>query len=777
LISSCAYILSNSSHFKSFLSFYNFLINIYGYKTTIAMSGNPPKSTTPATNTSEGSQVTSFVPSSSEFTFSAGGSALSFQPRSPFHNNIPQETAKDRNWSYAVQKTPAAQPAAAPSAATPTSADSSNRQIAPLRAKQLTEEEKKGIREEQARLREVASKEARNALRLEKENAFVKEQLQKEHSKLQALKEDLREEQTTKQAKINELEESIKAALQRADYHQKAFEGQRKVVARQDEEIVTFRKEYEYIQKALKKKMAEDKKQQAIIKELQSKIEVFEKMAENELAVKVEELQNSINLLEQQKDILNTEFDSLQVRLEATEKKLTDTTVAFRHAQSTITNNDATIRNLERQILENEEQMENLQQELGQKDNRIRKKDDDIKNRVAEVGNLNGLNKQLRQENTCLKSQNEKLELQVRDNIAEIEILRETSRDYQELEVALAEVEATTAQLKNEVVSLEQSNSELKVRLDENPHSLAGPSGTGSNLERELAESDFAGAGEETLFTQNDGGLGGDLGDNSAEATESPEATFSPEVTTSPEVTQAPVVTTSPEVTQSPVVTHSPEVTKTDFIKALPIAILKSHNPLDCWLQVYVDLWILFILWFNQCLAISFGGRSMVSPFGSVVKDDSSVSYGSSSSSNGLGEIGGDLPPALEGEHTGASLPAAAIGDVASVVTTTAPNSMDYENPTRELPDFWITILTFCFHILFYAFIIVCVANYWAVLHERSIWLKANEITRQYLHEFYEVPFKHEHGKFHELFGPLRYLDVWRYNVHSWAKISRSLPG
>jgi hypothetical protein len=758
------------------------------------MAGNPPKSTTPSTNTSESPQITSFAPSLSEFTFSAGGCAPSFQPRSPFHNNIPQETAKDRNWSYAVQETPTAQPAAAPSAATPTSADPSNRQIAPLRAKQLTGEEKKGIREEQARLREAASKEARNALRLEKENAFVKEQLQKEHSKFQALKEDLREEQTTKQAKVNELEGSIKAALQRADYHQKAFEGQRKVVARQDEEIVTFRKEYDYIQKALKKKMTEDKQQQAIIKELQSKIE---KMAENEPALKVEELQNSINILEEQKDTLNTEFDSLQVRLEATEKKLTDTTVAFRHAQSTITNNDATIKNLERQIVENEEQIENLEQELGQKDNRIRKKDDDIKNRVAEVGNLNSLNKQLRQENTRLKSQNEKLELQVRDNIAEIEVFRETNRDYQELEIALAEVQATAAQLKNEVVSLEHSNSELKARLDENPHSLAGPSGTGSNLESELAESDFAGADEETLFTQNDG----DLGDDSAEVTESPEVTFSlevttspevtppsvvttspevitsPDITVSPEVTQSPVVTTSPEVTQPPAVTYSPEVTKTNFIKALPIAILKSHNPFECWLQVYVDLWILFIFWFNQCLAISFGGRSIVSSFGSVVKDDSSVSYGSSSSSNGLGDIGGDLRAALEGEHTGASLPAAAIGDVASVVTTTAPNSMDYENLTRELPDFGITILALCFHILFYAVVIVCVANYCAVLHERSLWLKANEITRQYLHEFYKVPFKHEYGKFHELFGPLRFLDVWRYNVHNWAKISRSLPG
>jgi hypothetical protein len=741
-------------------------------------------------SSSRNPNLPSFALPSSTFTFTAAtsdGSTPSFHPRSPFHQNIPREKESERNWTAeGHQLTMREDPAAAATlASVPTPPNPEDRVIAPLRLKKFTGEQREKAREEQEKLSAEASKEARNVARLEKENVFVKEQLKREHSKFQALEEDLKEEQLTKQAKINELKISLEVAQQKADNHQKAFDSQRQVVAKQQKEIDSFSTEYEYLKKALEK-MAENKPdtkiedQQAIITELQNRNEVLEKindealkkMAENQPADKIEELQNVIKRLEQKNEALNTEFDFMQVGFEEAEKKLSDTTVALRHAQSMITNNEAAIKNLERQIAENEDQINTLQQEVGQKDSRIRKKDDDVRNKVAEVGNLSSLNKQLRQENTRLKSQNDKLELQVQGDNAEIEVLREANRDFQELEIALAEVQASAAQLKNEVGSLEQSNSELKARLDEHPHPIVGTSGIGSNLESELAESEFTGADDETLITPNDG----NIGDDSPEVTETPEITGSPVITEPPEVTETPELITSPEATTSPKATTSPTVTKTDFANILPVVILKNHNPMDCWLQVYIDLWILIVFWFSHSLTVSFGGRNMVSSQ-SVVQDDPALSHNSSSSSNGLGDIDDEGTALVESEPTNAPLPAAVLGDVASEAATTGPSLTDHKELGTELPDVWITILAVCFHILFYAVVIICASNYRAVLHERSIWLKANEITRQYLHNFYKVPFKHDYGKFHELFGPVKFLDIWRYNVHSWVKISRSLPG
>ncbi len=686
------------------------------------------------------------------------------------------------------------------------------------------------MREQQAKLKAEATKEARNAEALRNENSFLREQLKRANTKAEELKKDLLEEQVTKQNTINGLEQTVQEALKSADHHQKAFDGQRQKVAQQDAQIESYRVEYESILRMLQKKMAEDKpnrkleEQEARIADLQTKNEALEKnvddlakMAANQPAAEIEELRGSIKTLEQRNEGLNTEFDSMRARLEAAEKKLTETTVSYRHAQAIISNNDATIKNLERQIEENEEDISNLQQEVKNRDSRIKSKEGDLKNRVAEVASLNSINNQLGLELARLRSQNEKLEIQAQDKNVEIEVLREASRDCIELETALAEVQATAAQLKNEIISLEQSNSELKSRLDEY-HPFARTSNTGSNLESELSASDFLGAEDETLFALNDGSTSNDSPEAIAAAhitapisetpditlssdvathqaiiadpevpdlsqvTQSPEIIQSSEVTQTPLVTQSPEVVTSPEATQSPVVISPPAVTTSPAITTpclpLPVVILKSHNPLECWLQVYIDLWILFVFWFHHRFAKSFGEPNIGSSTGSVIQDDPAAPLGDSSLSSGHEDIGDHLQAGLvDGGRAEAPLPAATHGDIAPLVTTIAPSSKDHAKLDSEIPDVWITIFAFSLHLLFYAVIMVCVSNYRAVLHERSIWLSANEMTRQYLHMFYKASFKREYGMFHELFGPVRFLDVWRYNVHSWAKISRSLPG
>jgi predicted nucleic acid-binding Zn-ribbon protein len=502
-------------------------------------------------------------------------------------------------------------------------------------------------------------------------------------------------------------------------------------------------------------------------------------MAANQPTTDMEELRGSMKTLEQRNEALNAEFDSIQARLEATEKKLTETTVSYRQVQTTVSNCNATIQDLERQLGEGQVEINDLRQEVGNRDNRIRSKDDDLRNTAAEVANLSSLNKQLREQNTRLKSQNGRLELQAQHNNAEIEVLREASRDYLELETALAEAQATTTQLRDEIVSLEQSNAELKARLEDYTP-FARTSNIGSNLQSELSESDFQGTEDETLFTLNDRDICDDFPEatesaeiaapeestESQEVSETSEVTFLPEVVTpqviteSPEVTQALVVTASLEVTQSPAVTTPPETIQTNLTNSPPLVVLKCHNPLECWLQVYLDLWILFVFWSSRRTTKSFGSRNIVSSSGSVTQDDRVVPIGS------LSSLSGDAP-----------LPAATLRDVASVVTTTASGSMDHAELDQDLPDIWITILAFGFHVSFYTVIMVCVSNYRAVLQQRSIWLSANEITRQYFHKFYKVPFGCRYGMFHELFGPMRFLEVWRFNVHNWAMINRSFPG
>jgi predicted nucleic acid-binding Zn-ribbon protein len=725
-------------------------------------------------------KIATLIPPESSFTFSSGGSAPSFDPHDAFYYNTPKEKPEQRNWTYrpaATEPNPTAEEAPAT-----TSAESRERLIAPLRRKQLSEGEREKAREEQARLQAQASKEARNVTRLEKENAFLKEQLKRSYMNIQNHK----EEQTTKQRTVDDLKHTIEEVLKSAEHGEHLVAEKENIIRKLREENDTIKKQ------SLEEKMAEGKKAEELEARIAERNGALEKikdevaeMAANQPTTDMEELRGSIKTLENRNEALNAEFDSIRARLEATEKKLTETTVSYRQVQTTVSNSNATIQDLERQLGEGQVEINNLRQEVGNRDNRIRSKDDDLRNTAAEVANLSSLNKQVREQNTRLKSQNGRLELQAKHNNAEIEVLREASRDYLELETALAEAQATTTQLRDEIVSLEQSNAELKARLEEYTP-FARTSNIGSNLQSELSESDFQGTEDETLFTLNDR----DIGDDFPEATESAEiiapeesteyqevsetseVTFllevvTPQVTTeSPEVTQALVVTTSPEVTQSPSVTQSPavttppETTQTNRTNSPPVVILKSHNPLECWLQVYLDLWILFVFWFSHRSTKSFGSRNTVSSSGSVIQDDRAVPIGS------LSPLSGDAP-----------LPPVTLRDVASVVTTTASGSMDHAELDQELPDIWITILAFGFHVLFYAVIMVCVSNYRAVLHQRSIWLSANEITRQYLHKFYRVPFERRYGMFHELFGPVRFLEVWRYNIHNWAMINRSFPG
>jgi hypothetical protein len=138
-------------------------------------------------------KIATLTPPESSFTFSSGVSAPSFDPHDAFYYNVPKEKPEQRNWTYrpaATEPNPTAEEAPAT-----TSAESRERLIAPLRRKQLSEGEREKVREEQARLKAEASKEARNVTRLKKENAFLKKQLKRSYVNIQ----NHNEEQTIKQ--------------------------------------------------------------------------------------------------------------------------------------------------------------------------------------------------------------------------------------------------------------------------------------------------------------------------------------------------------------------------------------------------------------------------------------------------------------------------------------------------------------------------------------------------------------------------------------------------
>src|SRR5277367_78386 len=109
---------------ESFLSFYNFLI--------ISLI----ESTTSYVTMADESDLSSFAPESSAFTFSvvpkSDGSTPSFEPLSPFHHNVLESKERERDWSShghqrTMRETPAPPPAAAPALTNP-----SNRRIAPF---------------------------------------------------------------------------------------------------------------------------------------------------------------------------------------------------------------------------------------------------------------------------------------------------------------------------------------------------------------------------------------------------------------------------------------------------------------------------------------------------------------------------------------------------------------------------------------------------------------------------------------------------------------------
>jgi chromosome segregation ATPase len=315
----------------------------------------------------------------------------------------------------------------------------------------------------------LRSKEQRNVERLENENAKFK------HTILEILKSGERSEQ---------------------------------LVTEQEVAIKKLREENASIRKLnLEAKMADEKRleeQEAHIANLQKRNEAAEdkavEIAANHLAAVMDELRSSNRNLELQNESLNADIDSMRVRLEAAEKRLTETSASYRHAQTTINNSNATISKFEHHIDEVQAKLENARQELGIKDSRIKAKDNDLSNTAAEVANLNSLNKELQVKNRRLISQNEKLELQAQHNNAEIDALRQASRDYLELESALAEAQTTITKVRDEIVSLEQSNAELRARAEEYT-TFPRTRGTINNLESELSGSGFHGTDQDTLFT------------------------------------------------------------------------------------------------------------------------------------------------------------------------------------------------------------------------------------------------------------------------------------
>jgi predicted nuclease with TOPRIM domain len=59
----------------------------------------------------------------------------------------------------------------------------------------------------------IESKMARNIRKLSKENLVLEEQLKRKHTKVQSLKEDLMEEQLTKQAKMAEYMDAFRKSM------------------------------------------------------------------------------------------------------------------------------------------------------------------------------------------------------------------------------------------------------------------------------------------------------------------------------------------------------------------------------------------------------------------------------------------------------------------------------------------------------------------------------------------------------------------------------------
>jgi hypothetical protein len=185
--------------------------------------------------------------------------------------------------------------------------------------------------------------------------------------------------------------------------------------------------------------------------------------------------------------------------------------------------------------------------------------------------------------------------------------------------------------------------------------------------------------------------------------------------------------------------------------EAVTIHKAAPHNPFRCWLNVYIDLWTLFMGWlilYNPLPSVTSPNLNYVifrnaTPF-RYPQVDRTALYPAV-------DIGAKSPP-----------PSAAIGEKAQNYRTKVPLEVG-------LPSFWTNLFWLLIHIAFYAFFYVCVSNYSSVLRERTSWRAANELTRQM--------FLRNYGLLHRHLGEQYWLDAFCYNLSTWLNVDRSIPG
>jgi hypothetical protein len=522
---------------------------------------------------------------------------------------------------------------------------------------------------------------------------------------------------------------------------------------------------------------------------------------------------------------LRADYDSAQLQLQEVEKELSAKAEKIRLDQTRIANDDETIKTLEVEITENKKKIKDLDTALRDRNSQLRAKDRDIQDKETEIGDLKSRNEELMQLNENFESEKEKVKQHIKTLKAEIEELRSESRDRDRLEAVLAEAKVSAAELQEDFTSLEQQNSELRATIEYLNNKETGSGSTHKSLQSELAEFDNGNQSDEegspiptkdpnkpedseplfktpgsTLESQNTEKSG--LSSN-AEHSQMTEESVSSGSAVQPQNAEESETSGSSAKPQEPAESSQEDVGKREkmeqngnesskvievrYIDAPPVLIFEKHNPIACWVRVYLDLWILlkmfFVVWFDQPPIKSFGRRISVSSSRTIIQNNTAVQNSTTSSSTNLegvasastlqaepdeGVYASDA--VVEGEPTDPSMSAAASQSVAPVVAIDVTIPADLVEP-KALPSLLWTITALCFHLMFYAALCLCYLNY----QERSIWLTANEVTRQYLHDFYQVP--SHYGLFHRLFDNTPWLAVGRYNIHHWTQVSLALPG
>jgi hypothetical protein len=525
-----------------------------------------------------------------------------------------------------------------------------------------------------------------------------------------------------------------------------------------------------------------------------SRIEGLERELDEQKA-KFRYLQTDYDGLQSQLEGVRADEDSVRVQLEGAKEDFSAQVDKIRKQQRQIDDGNKTIKENEKQIAEDKKTIGELQARLQEQNSQLSAKDRIIREREEEIGELQCANKDLTQEKTNFKAEKEKTEQLIKSLKAEINELRNESHDRERLEALLAEVRANAVQLQEDFTFLEQQNSELRATIEYLNTKETGSRSTHKSLESELAGFENGDqSDDEVLSISTDH-------PNSPEGSEpqpkasgngpKPKKEEESEVSGGSSKVQEPEELMEKEVGETEKMEEKCEdssnvIEVIHYIDGPPPVILQTHNPLACWLQVYSDLWILlnifFICWFLQPQIKSFVRQIFVSS-PTVIEHDPAVFNnapfrltgleGDSSTSTLQGGSDDGVQPSdalAEGRSLELATSATVSEGVAPVVTTGATTLVDLVEPRVAPPLLWTTI-TLCLHLSFYAALYFCYLNY----VERSIWLTANSLTKQYLHEFYKVP--EHYGLYYRLFGSTPWLAGYRYNVHLWTKINTGLPG